>query len=158
MSINNENHLKRNVLEDSSSIKDLECYAGAPNSGLESNYNDNYQEKINEIISALDNVEANTSLYKIESLLTTASVKVRNFMQIICQMITRLHELSDQVALQDKVLGTLLCNETARDDFKDYLNTCSNMDNLRKTELMDLINRISRYTPPKRVEERVDIK
>ena len=156
MSIPNEDHLKKHVLQNEEYTPDLDCTAGLPSMGFNSDNNYEVRAKLDQLLNAVEQLGMNPSFDNITTNLGNYANHFRDFMKIICQMITRLHEISDQVALQDKVLSTLLCNETARDDFKEYLNNCSNMDNLEKTELMDLINRISRYKPPIKTEEKVE--
>ncbi|MEE9215427.1 MAG: hypothetical protein V3U54_11670 [Thermodesulfobacteriota bacterium] len=156
MCIPNENHLRRDVLKNEDYIPEMDCKAGYPNNSFEPSNQYGLRATIDQLLDAVEQLSVNSSLSNIQTTLDNYNNHFKEFMKIICQMITRLHELSDQVALQDKVLSALLCNETARDDFKEYLNSRSTLDQLEKVELMDLINRISRYTPPIKTEEKVD--
>ena len=116
-------------------------YTSQPPNSLQDRYNlKNLLDKLEQTLNNLPN----TNMNSLSTILMDLSTDIKPFLKMQRLMLQTLLRLESQVALQDKILGSLLCNENARKSLKADLET-SSLGNLEKMELMEKINRISSY-------------
>lgn len=140
--IQNEDQLRKKVFhftEDQDELKN-DYLSQNP-----SNLSDRYQiKKILEDMNTAVNNLSNSTLDNFGNQLRVLAQSFKPFLRVQNLLLQKVYQLDNQVALQDKLLGALLCNEPARESLKRDLET-STLDNLSKMELMEQINRISSY-------------